>query len=81
MTELRTLWRRHERALSTAERTRVEVHEGIAAALRAGVRPRDIVAETGLAGETVRRIAREQGVPPLREATVVSKRRAAEPDA
>lgn len=82
MTDLRTLTRRHERALAAVERSRVELHAAIAAALRAGNRPRDVVATTHLTGETIRRIAREQGLPPLREATVVSKAKAeAQPDA
>lgn len=76
MTELQTLSRRNERAQAAAEKARTDLHAAIGAALRAGVRPRDVVATTGLTGESIRRIAREQGVPPLREATVVSKRQA-----
>lgn len=76
MANVRELNRKHRRALAAVERTRAELHRGMADAMLAGVRPRDLIAETGLTSETVRRVAREQGVPPLREATVVSKRQA-----
>lgn len=73
---------RHQReARATLDGATEAMHKALADALRAGVRPRDLIAESGLRGETVRRIAREQGVPPLREATVVSKRRAEAGDA
>lgn len=74
VTRLRQAVRRHRRAQATAERAREELADFIAEALRAGVRPRDVIKETGYTAEHVRRIAREKGVPPLREATVRSLR-------
>lgn len=49
--------------------------EAIADALRAGVRPTDLEREVPYKREHIRRIARAAGVPPLREPTVVSKRK------
>ncbi len=72
--------RQQRRARAAEERATKEMHRALADAVRAGVRPRDLIAESGLNSESVRRIAREQGVPPLREATVVSKRKAEAPD-
>jgi hypothetical protein len=57
---------------------RDELAEAIAAALLAGVRPTDLEPEVPYNREHIRRIARAHDVPPLREATVVSKRRAEE---
>lgn len=76
MTRFREALQRQSRARAELDAATREMHQALADAIRAGVRPRDLIAESGLKGETVRRIAREQGVPPLREATVVSKRQA-----
>lgn len=70
---LRRAANRYRRTVATLEHDRDELHAAIVAALNAGIRPRDVVAVTGLTGEHVRRIAREHDVPPLREATVVRK--------
>lgn len=64
---------RAETALSAA---RDELGEAIAAALKGGVRPVDLEPEVPYNREHIRRVARAHGAPPLREATVVSKRRA-----
>lgn len=42
------------------------------------LKPGEVAAEVGYDRNTIGRIARAGGVPPLREATVVSKRKAAE---
>ncbi len=76
MAELEIVWRRHARRLAAADESRIEAHEAIVKALREGARPRDVIRTTGLTGEAVRQIARKAGLPPLREATVVSKRQA-----
>jgi hypothetical protein len=78
VTRLRGAVSRYQRATKTVERVRGELGETIAAALIAGVRPRDVAKETGFTAEHVRRIAREHGVPRLREPTVTSRRKAAE---
>lgn len=48
--------------------------KAIAAALKAGVRPVDLEPEVPYKREHIRRLARSAGAPPLREATVVSKK-------
>lgn len=76
MTELRAAWRRHVRHVNAAEKSREEVHQAIAQALQDGFRPRDVIDATGLSAESVRRIAREQGLPPLQKQAGVPVRRA-----
>ncbi|MFE9391644.1 hypothetical protein [Streptomyces sp. NPDC006784] len=75
VTRLRSAVRSHKRAKEGEARAREDLSEAIAAALRAGMRPRDVAAETGYTAEHVRRIAREHNVPRLREPTVTSKRK------
>ncbi|MFC7219244.1 hypothetical protein ACFQLX_13860 [Streptomyces polyrhachis] len=70
---------RYERAKKATDEARGDLHSAIAAALRAGLKPRAVSVETGLTPEHIRRIAREHGVPPLREPTKTSRRRAEEP--
>lgn len=77
---LRDAVRRYKRATDTADRARTELGDLIAAAITAGVKPRDVVAETGFTAEHIRRLARARGVEPLREPTVTSRRKA-QPDA
>lgn len=74
VTRLRQAVRRYRRAQTTVDRARDDLGNVIADALRAGVRPRDVIAETGYTAEHVRRIAREHDVPRLREPTVKSRR-------
>jgi hypothetical protein len=80
VTRLRDAVRRYQRATKTADRTREELGDVIAAALTAGVRPRDVVTETGFTAEHVRRIARKHDVPRLREPTVTSRKKASGAD-
>jgi hypothetical protein len=67
---------RYQRATKTADRLRGELGDVIAAALIAGIRPRDVAKETGFTTEHIRRIARDHDVPRLREPTVTSRRKA-----
>lgn len=71
---LRAAVRTKNRAEEAAEKARKALAAVIAEAMREGMRPVDVVKETSYTREHIRRIAREKDVPPLREATVVSKR-------
>lgn len=75
-TRLRASGAQYKRAKAAMDRARLALREDAAAALRDGVRPHVVVKSTGLSDETVRQISRAAGLPPLREATVVSKRQA-----
>jgi hypothetical protein len=79
VTRLRTAVRSYRRADKAVKDARTHRDEAIAEALRAGIRPKDVVDETGLTAEQIRRIAREHDVPRLREPTVTSRRKL-EPD-
>ena len=57
---------------------RADLAKEIGDALKGGVRPVDLEDEVPYKREHIRRIAREQGVPPLREPTVTSIRKARE---
>ncbi len=76
VTALRRAVRAKKRAEKAVEDARNALAAAIADALRDGMKPTDAVKETGYTREHIRRIAREHHVPPLREATVVSKRAA-----
>jgi hypothetical protein len=76
VTRLRNAVRRYKRATDAADRARTELGDLIAEAITAGVKPRDVVVETGFTAEHIRRLARQRGVEPLREPTVTSKRKA-----
>jgi hypothetical protein len=56
------------------EAARAELAREIGDALKSGVRPVDIEDEVPYKREHIRRIAREQGVPPLRPPTATSIR-------
>lgn len=75
VTELRTAVRTFKRADKAVKDARTHRDEAIAAALRAGIKPKAVVDETGLTAEQIRRIAREHDVPRLREPTVTSRRK------
>jgi predicted GIY-YIG superfamily endonuclease len=53
---------RYRRTKSARDEAREEVIERVVAALRAGVRPTDVVARSPFTGAYVRRIAREHGI-------------------
>lgn len=78
MTRVRAAVKKLARSEKATKDARDELGEAIAAALLAGVRPTDLEAEVPYNREHIRRIARAHDVPPLREATVISKRRAEE---
>jgi len=71
---LRQAVRAKARTETAADKARAALADAIADALREGMQPRDVVKETGYTREHIRRIAREHDVPPLREATVVSRK-------
>ncbi|MFE5332520.1 hypothetical protein ACFRCG_39700 [Embleya sp. NPDC056575] len=75
VTQLRTAVRTFKRADKAVKDARTHRDEAIAAALRAGIKPKAVVDETGLTAEQIRRIAREHDVPRLREPTVTSRRK------
>jgi|GEM_PF-6912329 len=68
-------WRKAEQA---EKRKRAEFAEAVAVAIRAGVRPAVIVRRTEKSAETIRQMARENGVEPLREPTTTSIRKVRE---
>lgn len=74
VSRLRAAVRAKSRAEAAAEKARAELAVAIADALRDGMRPVEVIKETDYTREHIRRIARDHDVPPLREATVVSKR-------
>lgn len=76
MTRVRTAVKKLARTEQAVKTARDELGAAIAAALIAGVRPTDLEPEVPYNREHIRRLARAHGAPPLREATVVSKRRA-----
>ena len=65
-------WQRAEQA---EKRKRAEFAAAVADAIRAGVRPAVIVRRTEKSAETIRQMARENGVEPLREPTTTSIRK------
>lgn len=74
VSRLRAAVRAKSRAETAAEKARAELAVAIADALRDGMRPVEVIKETDYTREHIRRIARDHHVPPLREATVVSRR-------
>lgn len=75
VSRLRAAVRRYERATQAAARSRDDLANVIAEALRAGVKPRAVAEVTGYTAEHIRRIARAHHVPRLREPTVTSRRK------
>lgn len=64
-----------QRAEQTEKRKRAEFAKAVADAIRAGVRPAVLVRRTEKSAETIRQMARENGVEPLREPTTTSIRK------
>jgi hypothetical protein len=54
---------------------RAELGKAVADAITAGVRPSVLVKETGKSAETIRQMARENGIEPLKEPTTTSIRK------
>lgn len=67
-----------QRAEQTEKRKRAEFAKAVADAIRGGVRPAVIVRRTEKSAETIRQMARENGVEPLREPTTTSIRKVRE---
>ena len=67
-----------QRAEQSEKRKRAEFAAAVADAIRAGVRPAVIVRRTEKSAETIRTMARENGVEPLREPTTTSIRKVRE---
>lgn len=65
-------WQRAEQA---EKRKRAEFAKAVADAIKGGVRPAVIVRRTEKSAETIRQMARENGVEPLREPTTTSIRK------
>ena len=76
MGRVRAAVKKLARAEKATKDARDELGAAIAAALIAGIRPTDLEPEVPYNREHIRRLARAHGAPPLREATVVSKRKA-----
>jgi hypothetical protein len=72
---LRAAVRAKNSAEAAAEKARNELAVAIADALRAGMRPVEVIKETDYTREHIRRIARKHEVEPLREATVTAIRK------
>jgi hypothetical protein len=78
LTPVREAVRRLRRAEKALDGARAALGQAIADALNAGVRPVNVEPEVPYKREHIRRIARDHGVAPLREPTVVSKKAAGE---
>jgi hypothetical protein len=78
MDKVRAAVKKLGRATKAIDGARDELGQAIAAALIAGVRPTDLEPEVPYNREHIRRLARAHGAPPLRESTVVSRRKAEE---
>lgn len=65
---------RVKEASDELDAARADLAREIGDAMKAGVRPTDIEPEVPFKREHIRRIAREQGVPPLRPPTVTAIR-------
>ncbi|HET9889699.1 MAG TPA: hypothetical protein VFQ42_04290 [Mycobacterium sp.] len=74
MADVRAAVKKLAKAEQATKAARDDLGDKIAAALLAGVRPTDLEPVVPYNREHIRRIARAHNVPPLREATVVSKR-------
>lgn len=74
VSRLRAAVRAKNRTEAAASKARAALAAEIANALRAGMRPAEVITETEYTREHIRRIARDHEVPPLREATVTSIR-------
>jgi len=61
-----------KRAEQTLKARRDALAEAVAEAIRAGVRPSAIVKKTGYSAESIRQMARAQGIDPLKPPTVTS---------
>jgi hypothetical protein len=61
-----------KRAEQTLKAKRDALAEAVAEAIRAGVRPSAIVKKTGYSAESIRQMARSQGIDPLKPPTVTS---------
>lgn len=75
MTKVRKAVERLGSADEELKAAREDLADAIADALRAGIRPTDLEREVPYKREHIRRIARAHNLPPLREPTVVSKRK------
>jgi len=65
-TELDKLRVAHERAKTRVDETSRALRDAVIAALRVGVRPRDVVAQSGWSPAQVRAIARGAGLDPAK---------------
>lgn len=63
-----------KRAEKVRDARRDDLATAVAEAIRAGVRPAELVRRTGYSAETIRQIARDAGIEPLRPPTVTSIR-------
>ena len=73
---LRTATRRLARAEEGLAAAREGLRAAIVEAFRNGARPSEILTEVPWQRDYIRKIAKEAGIPPLKEPTVVSKRQA-----
>jgi hypothetical protein len=64
-----------DRALQKADDRRDDFAKAVAAAIKGGTKPAELVRKTGKSAETIRQMARAHGVERLREPTVTSIRK------
>lgn len=69
-----------QRAVKRRKDAEAAEHEALLAALRSDAPLADIVTAGDSSRETLRRIARKEGIPLRREPTVISKKKAEDPD-
>lgn len=67
LTNLDASTRRYRKTEAAHEQSRDEVTAAVVAALRAGVRPTDVVAHSPFTAAYVRKIARDNGIEPARK--------------